>query len=103
MIKMRRVYFFSCSVHPVGAVRSGPAPTGVVGRGEAGRGDLPSADSVTRASGSQSREAGFESCAFVFKSCASSFALCPSSSFSCMHEYLVIDSTGYLRTNKFVC
>ena len=49
-----------------------------------------------RASDSRLREPGFESCAAVLKPWASFFTLHCSSSLSCIHEYLAIDSGGYV-------
>ena len=49
-----------------------------------------------RASDSQLRGPGFESCAAVLKPWASLFTLHCSSSLSCINEYLVIDSGGYV-------
>ena len=49
---------------------------------------------VARSSGSRLRESEFESCAAV----SSSFTLHCSSSLSCMNEYLVVKSGGYLCT-----
>ena len=49
-----------------------------------------------RASDSRLREPGFESCAAVLKPWASFFTLYYSS-VNCIHEYLVIDSGGYVN------
>ena len=49
-----------------------------------------------RASDFRLREPGFESCATVLKPWASFFTLHCSSSLSCINEYLVIDSGGYV-------
>ena len=46
---------------------------------------------------SRLREPGFESCAAVLKPWASFFTLhCSSSLLSCLNEYLIIDSGGYV-------
>ena len=49
-----------------------------------------------RASDSRLPEPGFESCAAVLKPWPSIFTLHCSSSFSCIHEYLAIDSDYYV-------
>ena len=49
-----------------------------------------------RASDSRLRESRLESCAAVLKPWTSCFTLHCSSSLSCIHEYLVIDSGGYV-------
>ena len=49
-----------------------------------------------RASDSRLREPRFESCAAVLKPLARLFTLHCSSSFSCINEYLAIDSGGYV-------
>ena len=49
-----------------------------------------------RASDYRLREPGFESCAAVLKPWASFFTLHCSSSLSCIHEYLAIDTGGYV-------
>ena len=49
-----------------------------------------------RASDSRLRKSGFESCATVLKPWAIFFTLRCSSSFSCINEYLTIDSGEYV-------
>ena len=54
-----------------------------------------------RASDSGLRESGFKSCAAVLKPWARFFTLRCSSSFSCINEYLPIDSGGYVYEQPF--
>ena len=57
-----------------------------------------------RASDSHLREPGFESCAAVLRP-SSFLTLHCSSSLSCIHEYLAIDSDGYVyeQPSRFSC